>query len=87
MLVKNFFHRMNTKYLFSNFHPLFFLFYFGFLLTALGLIVGFFIINAKLQGVHPSGATAILCALLLNVGIQSIFFATLFDMMEEKRSH
>jgi glycosyltransferase involved in cell wall biosynthesis len=85
MLLKNFFRRLNTKYLFSNFHPLFFLFYLGFFFTVIGLIVGFAIINAKLQGGHPTGATAIFCALLLNVGVQSVFFAMLFDMMEEKK--
>ncbi len=85
MLCKNFIQRLNAKYLFSNFHPLFFLFYFGFFSTVLGLIVGIFIVSSKLQGMHPTGATAIFCALLLNVGIQSLFFATLFDMLEEKK--
>ncbi|MBN1493774.1 MAG: glycosyltransferase family 2 protein [Candidatus Omnitrophica bacterium] len=86
MLLRNFVYRLNMKYLFSNFHPLFFLFYAGFIFTVLGLWVGFIIINAKLNGGHPSGATAIFCALLLNLGVQSLFFATLFDMMEEKKT-
>ena len=84
MLLKNFFYRLHTKYLFSNFHPLVFLYYGGMFLTLLGMLVGIYVVGAKIQGGHPTGATAILCALFLNLGIQSLFFAILFDMFEEK---
>ncbi|MFC1809037.1 glycosyltransferase family 2 protein [Candidatus Omnitrophota bacterium] len=87
MLLRNFFYRLNMKYLFSNFHPLFFLYYAGIVFTLIGLWVGGVIMTAKFQGGHPTGATAIFCALLLNLGVQSLFFATLFDMLEEKRGN
>ncbi|MFH1045747.1 MAG: glycosyltransferase family 2 protein [Candidatus Omnitrophota bacterium] len=84
MLIRNFFWRLNKRYIFSDFHPLVFLYYGGLILVPAGIAVGIYIIVLKLAGVFPSGATAIFCALLLNIGIQSLFFAILFDMMEEK---
>lgn len=84
MLVKAFFWRIWEKYLFSNFHPLVFLYFISFLFLPIGFALGAYLVWVKLHGVPPTGATAVACALFLNVGIQSLFFAMLFDMMEDR---
>ena len=81
MLLRNFFHRMIFKYVFSNFHPLVFLFLVGFISLAAGIGVGVYILMSKmLYGTIPSAGTSVICALLVTTGLQSLFFAMLFDM-------
>lgn len=82
MLAKRFFWRIWTKYVFGDFHPLIFLYFISFLLIPCGMAIGGFIILSKLQGMIPSAATAVACALVLNIGIQSLFFAMLFEMLD-----
>lgn len=82
MLFKRFFWRIWTKYVFGDFHPLIFLYFISFLLIPCGLGLAGYIVFSKLQGMPPSGATAVACALVLNIGIQSLFFAMLFEMLE-----
>lgn len=82
LIVRGFFWRLWKKYILSDFHPLVFLYFGGMITLPAGLLVGIRIIKSVLAGGHPSGATAIFCALLITIGIQSLFFAMLFDMME-----
>jgi glycosyltransferase involved in cell wall biosynthesis len=82
MLVRRFFWRIWSKYVFGNFHPLIFLYFISFLLIPCGLAIGGYIVLSKIQGLVPSAATAVACALVLNVGIQSLFFAMLFEMLD-----
>lgn len=82
LIVRGFFWRLWKKYILSDFHPLVFLYFGGILTLPAGLLVGARIISAVIAGGHPSGATSIFCALLITIGIQSLFFAMLFDMME-----
>lgn len=83
MLCRNFFWRLQKRYIFRDFHPLVFLYFFGFIFLFVGLWVGVYLIKSSLSGHHPTGATAIFCALLITISIQCLFFAMLFDMMEE----
>ncbi|MFH1540804.1 MAG: glycosyltransferase family 2 protein [Elusimicrobiota bacterium] len=85
MLLKNFFYRLYKRYLIGDFHPLIFMYITGLLLLILGFFVGLYIIITKLGGTFPSGATAILSALLIIFGGQLFLFGMLFDMMEEKK--
>ncbi len=82
LLIGRFFWRVRTRYVFRDFHPLVFLYAVSFMFIPLGFLIGAYIVWTKLSGLPPSGATAVACALCLNLGVQSLFFAFLFDMME-----
>jgi len=71
--------------MYLDFHPLVLFYYFSFLLLPLGLIDGIYLIlkQYSFHG-HVSGPQAILCALLLLMGMQFLLFAMLFDMEESK---
>lgn len=84
MLVRNFFWRLGKQYLYSDFHPLLFLYAGGLVTLPLGLVFGFWLVGHRLAGGHMTGPTAMLAALLILVGVQSLFFAMLFDMMESQ---
>jgi len=80
-LIKRFFWRINTKYFFQDFHPLIFFYYFGIILTPLGLIMGIWIIwKAIIDSLSVNWV--ILCALLIIIGIQFLLFAMLFDVQK-----
>ncbi len=85
MLLRNFFRRLMKRYLIGDFHPLIIMYFTGIGLIALGLLVGLYIVAAKLHGEPPTGATAILCALFLISGGQMFLFGMLFDMLEGKK--
>jgi len=85
MLLRGFLWRLQFRYVFRDFHPLVFLYLGGAVSFIVGLTVGFYIITSKFWGVIPSAGTAIACALFVSLGIQSIFFAMLFEMLEEQK--
>jgi len=85
MLLKNFFYRLHKRYLIGDFHPLIFMYIFGLILMFFGFIVGLYIVIGKLAGQLPTGATAILSALLLIFGGQLFLFGMLFDMLEGEK--
>jgi glycosyltransferase involved in cell wall biosynthesis len=85
MLLKDFFIRLHKRYVIGDFHPLLFMYMSGMILMVGGMLVGLFIIYSKFIGNLPTGATAILSALLIIFGGQLCLFGMLFDMMEEKR--
>lgn len=79
MLIKGFFWRLKEKYLLRDFHPLIFFYMFGLILLPAGLLVGLWTLyNALKIGVSVNWA--VLTALLLITGFQSLLFAMLFDM-------
>ena len=85
MIIKGFLWRLHFKYMYLDFHPLVLFYYFAFLLLPLGLIDGIYLIlkQYSFHG-HVSGPQAILCALLLLMGVQFLLFAMFFDMEESK---
>jgi len=86
MLIKNFFWRLNFKYLYLDFHPLVFFYYLALILLPVGFILGLYLVANKLLmgGVNVSGPIAIFDALLIISGVQFLLFAMLFDMEEGK---
>lgn len=84
MLVRGFFWRLFAKYLIRDFHPLFFFFVFGMTFLPLGVLYGFFLIYQQWVGIGVSGPRAVMCALLIIMGIQFLLFAMLYDMQESE---
>ncbi|MBN1572761.1 MAG: glycosyltransferase family 2 protein [Deltaproteobacteria bacterium] len=86
MLIRNFFWRLKFRYIFLDFHPLVFFYYFGFILLPAGILGGLYLIFDKLflSGYHVTGSRAVLVSLLIIIGLQFLLFAMLFDMEEGK---
>lgn len=84
MLARDFFWRLFTRYLIRDFHPLFFFYLFGLLFLPLGVIFGCFLIYQQYAGIGVSGPRAVVCALMIMMGIQFLLFAMLYDMEESK---
>lgn len=82
MLHRKFYWRIFNKYALRNFHPLFFFYILGLFLLPLGLLDGLYLIYKQVVGIGVSGPQAILCALMLLMGVQFLLFAMLFDMQE-----
>jgi hypothetical protein len=82
MLLRGFFWRLWTKYVLWDFHPLVFFFTLGLTLLPAGLLFGLFLVWEQVSGSGVSGPRAILAALLVITGLQSLLFAMLFDMEE-----
>lgn len=83
MLMRNFFWRLNFKYIYRDFHPLVFFYYLSFLLLPAGVVFGWYLVAKQFifsSGV--SGPQAIFCSMLIITGFQSLLFAMLFDMQE-----
>jgi len=84
MVVRGFFWRLNKRYLFRDFHPLVFSYYLGIGFFTAGIIYGVYLIYRQITGWGVSGPKAIICAILLIIGIQFLLFAMLFDMYQEQ---
>jgi glycosyltransferase involved in cell wall biosynthesis len=84
MLVRGFFWRLLTRYLFRDFHPLLFFYFFGLLLLPLGVGMGCYLQYQQWAGIGVSGPRAVLCALMILMGIQFLLFAVLYDMEESR---
>lgn len=82
MLFRGFIWRLVIKYVFRDFHPLIFFYAMGFIFFPLGVLWGLFLVYSQLSGAGVSGPRAILCALLIITGLQSLMFAILFDSQE-----
>ncbi len=82
MLVRNFFWRLNFKYMYRDFHPLVFFYYLAMLLLPAGLLDGAYLVWDKLfrGGYAVTAPRSILVALMIISGIQFLLFAMLFDM-------
>jgi glycosyltransferase involved in cell wall biosynthesis len=84
LLWKGFFWRMREKYVIRDFHPLVFFYFFGFVMTTVGLVLGLFETVRRLGGHTITPATIVLVALLLISGSQFTLFAMWFDMESNK---
>jgi len=81
-MIRCFFSRMKHKYIFQDFHPLVLFYFLGFSLLPLGILLGIYIF-IKWMIYFPidiSGTKAVLVALFIITGIQSLFFAIWCDM-------
>ena len=84
MLVRGFFWRLVIKYIFRDFHPLIFFYAMGLTLFPLGVLFGFYLVYSQIIGIGVTGPRAILAALLIITGLQSLLFAILFDSQESQ---
>jgi len=86
MLIRNFFWRLNFKYLFVDFHPLVFFYYLSFLLIPAGLGFGLYLTVDWLfyGGYNVTAPRSVLDALMLISGFQFLLFAMMFDMESSK---
>jgi glycosyltransferase involved in cell wall biosynthesis len=84
LLVKAFFWRLRQKYVIRDFHPLVFFYFFGFLSTLAGLVLGIIELAYRIAGYQVSVGTVVLIALLLISGSQFTLFAMWFDMESNK---
>ena len=84
MLVRGFIWRLFKKYLFRDFHPLFLLYITGTLFFTLGSFMSIMLVVWRYtQYGKTTAERAVLAAILLIIGLQSIFFAMLFEMQQE----
>ena len=88
MLVRDFFWRLNFKYMYRDFHPLVFFYYLAMLLLPAGALSGLYLVYDKLLrgGYAVTPARATLVALLLISGTQFLLFAMHFDMEQGQNS-
>ena len=85
MIFKGFLWRLRFKYMYLDFHPLVLFYYFSFLLLPIGIMDGIYLILKEfVYNTSVSGPQAILCALLVLMGVQFLLFAMFFDMEENK---
>jgi len=84
MLVRRFFWRLKEKYVIRDFHPLVLFYLLGLILLPVGFIFGLWLVWYRLFIGTFSEGNAVLAALLIITGFQSLFFAMLFDMESNK---
>ena len=84
LLFKGFWWRMAQKYVIRDFHPLVFFYFFGILMTAVGLALGLLELALRIAGNAITPASIVLVAVLLIAGLQLTLFAMWFDMEANK---
>lgn len=86
LLVKSFFKRLWIKYLFRDFHPLFLLYNFAFLLFAASLPFGYKIAYLSLTKIRPVSEATILAFMFLAISSFNAFlFAMWMDIQDNER--
>jgi len=85
LLFKSFFMRLWVKYLFRDFHPLFILYHFAFLLGLLWLPYAFKVGGAMFSGDNLSFETLFAFTFLGISGAQSFLFAMWMDIQDNER--
>ena len=80
MLFRRFLWRLKEKYIVRDFHPLVFFYIMGMILVPVGFVLGLWLMWLSIFAGAVSGSTAIFVAFLIIMGLQSLFFAMLFDM-------
>lgn len=85
LLAKGFFHRLWTKYLFRDFHPLFLLYNFSFLLGVLWLPYCYKVVQAFIDDKNLSFETLFAFTFLGISSIQSVLFAMWMDIQDNER--
>jgi glycosyltransferase involved in cell wall biosynthesis len=86
LLLKSFVKRLWIKYLFRDFHPLFFLYHFSLVLLMLAIPYSIEIINNLItEGVRTSNDVLLAFMFLFISGFQSLLFAMWMDMQDNNR--
>jgi glycosyltransferase involved in cell wall biosynthesis len=84
LLFKCYFWRMKEKYIIRDFHPLIFFLGLGLLLSAVGLVLGVWIVAYRMLYGALSPNLVIFDAFCLIMGMQMLFFAMWMDMEHNK---
>jgi glycosyltransferase involved in cell wall biosynthesis len=84
MLISGFFWRLKEKYIVRDFHPLVLFYILGLTALPIGSLMGLWLVWHRIFIGTISGTTALLAALLIIAGLQSLFFAIHFDMEQSK---
>lgn len=84
LLVEKFFWRLWNKYVLRDFHPLVFFYFLSFVLLPLGMVIGFWLVYRSILNLGFSNHWVVLSSFLLIMGLQSLFFAMMFDMQQSK---
>ena len=85
LLFKSFFKRLWVKYLFRDFHPLFLLYHFSFLVGILSLPYAFKIMSIVISGGSVSSPTMLAFFFLFSSSFQSLLFAMWMDIQDNER--
>ena len=85
LLFKSFFKRLWIKYLFRDFHPLFLLYHFAFLMSMFTIPYAFKIISITFSGGSVSPATMLAFFFLFTSSFQSLLFAMWMDIQDNER--
>jgi len=85
LLCKSFFKRLWIKYLFRDFHPLFLLYHFAFILVLFWMPYAFKIIKLTLIGHTVSPVTMLAFFFLFTSSFQSFLFAMWMDIQDNER--
>jgi glycosyltransferase involved in cell wall biosynthesis len=85
LLFKSFFKRLWIKYLFRDFHPLFLLYHFSFILGLCSLPYAVKIISFVFAGKSVSAATMLAFFFLFTSSFQSLLFAMWMDIQDNER--
>ncbi len=83
-MMRMFFWRLKMKYFFQDFHPLVLFYLMGLTLLPVGTLLAAYIGIRGLSG-SVSGNQVLLSVLLIILGFQSLLFAILFDMEQNKK--
>ena len=85
LLLRSFLKRLWHKYLFRDFHPLFLLYHFSFVLLILWLPYFIKVSNAFLMGINLSFETLFAFTFLGITGVQSFLFAMWMDIQDNEK--
>ena len=85
LLFKSFFKRLWIKYLFRDFHPLFLLYHFAFLMGIFTIPYALKIISITISGGSVSPATMLAFFFLFTSSFQSFLFAMWMDIQDNER--
>jgi glycosyltransferase involved in cell wall biosynthesis len=84
-LTQRFLWRLTEKYLIQDFHPVFFFYLGGIILTPLGILLGCYMLFVRLKFGFITAGSVLLPTVLVVMGMQFLLFAMLFDRETGKR--
>jgi len=79
------FRRFSSKFWGGSFHPIALIYMFGTVFTAVGLLLGVYILYLRIFDIGVSFGTEMIAALLIIAGFQFIFFGMVFEILIRNR--
>ncbi len=85
LLIKGFFWRLWNKYGRIQLNPILFFYLLGIAMSPLGILLGIYSMYVEwFKGLDITAGTSVLISLILIIGLQSLFFALLFDELASR---